>query len=135
MPHFSDASIRELQTCDDKLQKVLLEAIKHIDFAVICGHRGEIDQKKAFAEKRTQLDWPKSKHNVWPSRAVDIVPYHKSAPHVDWSDKEGFIYLAGVVMGIAAYMGIKLRWGGDWDCDCDQRDEKFRDLPHFEVVE
>ncbi len=38
-------------------------------------------------------------------------------------------------MGIASQMGTPLRWGGDWDGDTELRDQKFVDLPHFEVLE
>jgi len=30
-------------------------------------------------------------------------------------------------------MGIRLRWGGDWDGDTELDDNKFDDLPHFEL--
>jgi peptidoglycan L-alanyl-D-glutamate endopeptidase CwlK len=37
-------------------------------------------------------------------------------------------------MGIAAKMGIKIRWGGDWDRDEELHDQTFFDLPHFELI-
>jgi len=30
-------------------------------------------------------------------------------------------------------MGIRLRWGGDWDMDFKVMDNRFDDFPHFEV--
>jgi peptidoglycan L-alanyl-D-glutamate endopeptidase CwlK len=36
---------------------------------------------------------------------------------------------------VANTLGIKIRWGGDWNGDLQFRDEKFKDLPHFELVE
>ena len=64
-----------------------------------------------------------------PSLAVDVVPYP-----VDWQDRERMTYFAGFVMGIARVkFGISLRWGGDWDLDTDLKDNKFDDLPHFEI--
>ena len=133
MPYFGSSSMEKLKTCHPDLQRILLEAIKYTDFTIVCGHRNKADQEKAYREKCTQLDWPHSKHNSMPSLAVDIAPWHKTAPHIDWSDHEGFIYLAGIVKGVAFMMGYDLRWGGDWDGDQDQRDEGFRDLPHFEL--
>ena len=38
-------------------------------------------------------------------------------------------------MGVASQMGIKIRWGGDWDRDTDLSDNRFNDLPHFELME
>lgn len=133
MPYFGQTSMERLKTCHPDLQRILLEAIKYTDFTIVCGHRGKAEQEKAYREKRTQLDWPHSRHNSMPSCAVDIAPWHATAPHIDWSDSEGFIYLAGIVKGVAFMLGYDLRWGGDWDDDHDQRDEKFRDLPHFEL--
>ena len=31
-------------------------------------------------------------------------------------------------------MGIKIRWGGDWDSDTQVNDNKFDDLVHFEEI-
>jgi peptidoglycan L-alanyl-D-glutamate endopeptidase CwlK len=61
---------------------------------------------------------------------VDITPYP-----VNWDDRERQTLFAGFVMGIARGMGIKLRWGGDWDMDFDVQDNKFDDFPHFEIRE
>ena len=67
-----------------------------------------------------------SKHLT--GKAVDVAPYP-----IDWNDRERFTYFAGYVMGIAAKMGIKLRWGGDWDRDHNLKENSFDDLPHFEI--
>ena len=37
-------------------------------------------------------------------------------------------------MGVADMLGVSIRWGGDWDKDYDEKDERFRDLPHFELT-
>jgi len=37
-------------------------------------------------------------------------------------------------MGVASQMGIKIRWGGDWDSDGSVCDNKFNDLVHFELA-
>lgn len=37
-------------------------------------------------------------------------------------------------MGVATMMGVKIRWGGDWDLDTDLKDNTFDDLPHFELI-
>jgi hypothetical protein len=130
MQKFSQKSLDELATCDRRLQVIMDEAIQHIDVAVICGNRGEEAQNKAFADGKTKLKWPESKHNSKPSKAMDVVPNP-----VDWNDLKRFIYMAGIIMGIAACKGIKLRWGGDWNSNDLLSDEKFPDLAHFELVE
>ena len=32
-------------------------------------------------------------------------------------------------------LGVRLRWGGDWDSDLEVDDNDFDDLPHFELVD
>jgi len=138
MPSFSAGSKKQLATCDQRLQKVMNEVIKDFDFSVLEGFRGEEDQDSDYAKGWSQLRWPDSKHNSKPSLAVDIAPYP-----IDWGEslvsikaeaaRQRFCYLAGWVMSAAEALGVKLRWGGDWDGDKDTRDERFRDLGHFEL--
>ena len=56
MPKFGSSSKRRLATCDERLQKVFNEVIKHVDCSVLCGHRGEYDQNKAFEEGKSMLN-------------------------------------------------------------------------------
>jgi peptidoglycan L-alanyl-D-glutamate endopeptidase CwlK len=37
------------------------------------------------------------------------------------------------MLGIASGLGIKLRWGGNWNGDFNLKDNKFQDIGHFEV--
>jgi peptidoglycan L-alanyl-D-glutamate endopeptidase CwlK len=97
------------------------EAIKVMDFSVLCGHRDKEAQNKAFREGFSKAEYPKSKHNQIPSQAIDIAPYP-----VRWSDRERFVRLAGIVEGIAHSKNIKIRWGGDFST--------IEDLPHIELV-
>lgn len=129
MPSLSKKSKAILETCHSDIQRVMNEAIKYFDFTVLEGHRGEAAQNAAFAAGKSKLKYPFGKHNNLPSLAVDIAPYP-----IDWKNRERFIYLAGVVMGIASQMNIKLRWGGDWNGDTEVADNKFDDLPHFELL-
>lgn len=134
MPSFSQKSLAQLQTCDSRLQKIARRAIGVMDFSVVEGHRDKEHQDIAMAKGLSQTPWPLSKHNKEPALAMDCAPYP-----IDWSDNEKarqrFCLLAGVMLMAAAIEGVKLRWGGDWDSDKDTRDERFRDLPHFEIVE
>lgn len=128
MPHFGRKSKERLYELDLELQEILQEAIKHFDFTILCGHRTE-DQQNALYPKNTKVKWPNSKHNAYPSLAVDVAPYP-----INWDDRERFTYLAGLIMGIAKMKGIEIRWGGDWDSDTELDDNNFDDLPHFELL-
>ena len=134
MPAFSPRSLEHLATCDERLQRVARRAIQVMDFTVVEGHRGQEAQDIAVAKGLSQVPWPKGKHNRTPSLAMDCAPYP-----IDWSNGENarqrFVLLAGVMLMAAHVEGVTLRWGGDWDSDRDTRDERFRDLPHFEVLE
>lgn len=133
MPKFGSASRTQLATCHPKLQEVMNEAIKFIDFTVLEGFRGKEAQNAAYAAGNSQKKWPNGNHNRNPSTACDVTPFP-----ADWSDKavahERFVYLAGYIMATAERMGIPLRWGGDWNMNDDTRDENFRDYGHFELV-
>jgi hypothetical protein len=52
---------------------------------------------------------------------------------IDWSNRDGFVLLAGFLIGIAASMGIKLISGVDWDGDFKTTDHSFFDGPHLEL--
>jgi len=132
VPSYSKKSKAILATCDERIQRVFNEVIKHFDCTITCGHRTKEEQDALYyaTPKRTQVKWPNGKHNTKPSQAVDAVP----CP-VDWDDRERFTYFAGFVVATALSMGIALRWGGDWDSDTELDDNKFDDLPHFEIVE
>lgn len=130
MPKLSAVSEKRLENVDPRLQTVVRKAIELVDFAVICGHRNKEDQERAFAEKKSKVKWPNSKHNSLPSKAVDLAPYP-----IDWHDTPRFAFLAGVISTIAAQENVKIRWGGDWDRDGFTKDERFLDMPHFELID
>jgi peptidoglycan L-alanyl-D-glutamate endopeptidase CwlK len=113
---------------------VLNEAIKYIDFKVICGFRGEAEQNKAFHDGYSKLMWPNSKHNKKPALAVDIMPYFAGAPHIRYNDKESCYLLAGYIKATADKLGIGLRWGGNWADNNDYEKSSFIDLPHYELI-
>lgn len=129
MPTFSQTSLDRLATCDARVQEVLHEAIKHVDFVVLCGHRGQADQEQAFHDGRSTKHWPDSNHNQTPSPAVDIAPFP-----IDWSNIERFRFVAGFILGVAAAKGIQMRSGVDWNRNFDPKDEHFVDGPHLELV-
>lgn len=135
MPKFSARSAAALQTCHADLQKIFAEVIVHFDCTVIQGHRTEQEQNAAFRAGKSKLQYPQSKHNSSPSMAADVVPYP-----IDWNDTDRMRYFAGFVKGVAALLyrqGVithQVRWGGDWDRDTELKDNRFQDLPHFELI-
>jgi|TARA_R100001530_G_scaffold10993_1_gene10733 hypothetical protein len=133
MPQFGKKSKKHLNTCDKKLIDVFNEVIKTVDCSVLEGHRSKDRQDALYKEGKTKVKYPHGRHNELPSRAVDVVPYP-----IDWNDRERFHLFAGFVIGTAKSMGIKLRWGGNWDMweengRWEVDDNKFDDFPHFEL--
>ena len=128
MPKFGKKSKERLATCDPKLQEIFNEVIKYVDCSVLEGSRDEERQNKLYDEGKTKVRYPNGRHNAYPSLAVDVTPYP-----VDWGDRERQTLFAGFVLGIARGLGIKIRWGGDWDMDFVVQDNKFDDFPHFEL--
>jgi len=128
MSQFSRLSEERLATCHPDLVRLFREVVKIHDCMVLCGHRTEAEQMLAVRTGKSQKPWPSSKHNTVPSMAADVAPYP-----VDWNDRRRFDHFAGVVRGVAAQFGIRVRWGGDWDGDFDLKDQWLNDLPHFEL--
>lgn len=122
MPSFGKTSTRRIHTLHPMWYPILHEAIRHFDFAVICGHRGEGEQNEAHATGRSQLKWPHSKHNSLPSLAVDLAPYP-----IDWEDIPRFHFLAGGIIQIANQQKVEIEWGGSWTT--------LVDLPHFQLTD
>jgi len=123
MPSFGQRSKANLAQCELQLQDVLNEAIKHFDFSVICGHRDREAQDRAYNEGNSTLKWPQSKHNTYPSRAVDVVPY----PGAFDNDNATFYLMATHILRAASILGVRITWGGHW--------RSLKDLPHFELKE
>ncbi len=130
---FGHSSTTHLLTCHPDLQEVARAALltSPIDFAVTCGHRNKFDQDKCCAEGKSKTPWPTSKHNSTPSRAMDFVPIigGKAA----WDDIEAFKAIAHEILMVGDRLGVRLRWGGDWNMNGIQ-DEKWYDRPHIEMV-
>jgi peptidoglycan L-alanyl-D-glutamate endopeptidase CwlK len=63
------------------------------------------------------------------AHAVDLVPYP-----VDWSDTAKFAAIAYAMQLAARELGVKIRWGKDWDGDGRVGERGETDGPHFEYV-
>ena len=135
MAKFGKQSLDRLATCDERIQKVMNEAIKHYDFTVLYGYRTPAEQFELFKQGRTLVgkEWKvtgktvtnldgktkMSNHNSNPSKAIDIAPYP-----IDWNNIQRFLDMAKVVKEAAKTVGVEITYGGDW---------KMKDYPHFEV--
>ena len=138
-PQFARATdVARLATCHPDLVRVITEAAKTFPLGVIYGQRTVEEQQALFAIGRTiethrrpvtNLDGVrrKSKHNASPSLAVDIWPaeaLRKGANPDSPAMVKRFDQLGAHVKAVAAQLGVKITWGGDW---------KMRDRPHFEL--
>lgn len=134
MPKFSKRSADKLDTCDERLQRVFNEVIKHWDCTITEGTRSKEVQDEYFRTGKSKVKFPNSRHNLLPSKAVDAAPYIKGKG-ITWNNASNFYLFVGFVLGIAASMDIKLRVGADWDGDHDVSDQSFHDLLHLELVD
>ena len=122
MPKFSEKSSKNLSECHMSLQYLFLQVVQNYDCSIICGHRNKEDQDLAYFLKKSKVVWPNSNHNKSPSMAVDVFP----APY-DWDNINSFYEFAGFVKATAIQLGIKVKWGGNF--------EGFFDGPHWELID
>ena len=153
MYKFSHRSLVKLNTCDKDLILLSNDVIKCIDFTVITGHRGEIEQNKLYP-KYSKVKWPTGKHNTLPSLGLDIAPFIPRYGVIYGNDeqikeiaaaesvariqvqafvKKAYARLIGHFEMAAGYRNINIRVGLDWDGDFDMLDQKFHDLGHIEL--
>jgi len=137
MNTFSENSKQRLETCHRDLRTLFGNVIQDFDCTIVCGHRDKPEQDKAFAEGKSKLQYPNSKHNSNPSMAVDAAPYIDGK--INWT-REQLLFFAGYVKSRADQLyktGVishRIRLGADFSGDNDVTDEKFRDEPHFELI-
>lgn len=117
---FSKRSKSRLSTCDERLQIICNELILRMDVTILCGHRGEKEQNKAYNNGFSKLKFPHSKHNQFPSKAVDVAPYP-----VDWKNIRRFNEMCDIIQEIADQYNIKIKLGRDFN--------SFKDYPHVEL--
>ena len=143
MYSFGEKSKEKLETCHVDIQTIMNEVIKIYDFSVLEGHRTEATQRRYFAEGKSTLDgvYKKSKHQSYPSMAVDIMPYKKGTNAFSGNelDTRRFYYMMGLVKATAdrllaeGKITHKVRFGIDWDMDDVFSDQNFHDAPHVEI--
>jgi len=102
-----------------------------LDVKVLDGHRSNERQDELYRMNMTQLKAGQSKHNRYPSEAVDIAPLVRGA--IQWDNKELFMQFSGFVRGVAAGLNIDLISGVDWNNNFMSSDHSFFDGPHYEL--
>jgi hypothetical protein len=108
MKELSQESLEQLGTCSSELQRLFMEVSKYSPCVVVCGFRNEEDQNALFNSGNSEKKFPNSKHNVFPSLAVDVIPYDEQS---QYPSRERLNFFGGYVIGVADQLGIKLNWG------------------------
>ena len=71
---YSSRSLQRLNTCDPDLVLLFTEVLADpecpSDITILEGHRGEARQDEMYRTGKSQLRWPRSKHNSTPSMAA-----------------------------------------------------------------
>ena len=139
MPSFGEQSKLHLGTCHPDLITLMNEVVKEYDISVVFGHRSLSQQNALFRKgrklkagydgsKRDHYDIVdkskvvtyrgydrKSKHNYYPSLAVDVIPYPSK-----WSSEHKIYEMAGYVKAVyqrlkkEGKISSKLVFGSDW---------------------
>lgn len=119
---FGKASLERLNKCDMRLDALCKRMLERSDFdlTVTCGYRGKEEQEKAFDEGKSKAHFGQSKHNSFPSKAVDICPYP-----INWDTKDPRWYqMVALAYDCARELNIKIRCGAFFS---------FKDFPHIEL--
>lgn len=153
---YGQKSLDQLATVEEKLQRVMKLAIQKstIDFSILEGARSLERQYNLYAKGRTVAELrsagvptriiaqPAEKKVTWtlqskhfpptpgaPGRAVDVgvYPYDPNAPEAVYAKIKEYVFAA------AAELGIRIRWGGDWNQN-GKTEHGENDFGHFELA-
>jgi peptidoglycan L-alanyl-D-glutamate endopeptidase CwlK len=130
-----------LNQCDPLLRTLFYQVDKIVQVDIQASTIRTLEQQKEFFDKGVTKTM-NSKHLITPenplSRAVDAGPWPMKWPQENndkWLDWSRLYYFAGVVISTANSLGIKVRYGGDWNGNFDLKDQNFYDAVHFELME
>lgn len=136
---FGTRSMMRLRGVDIRLIQVARLALSRssFDMTIVEGLRTPARQAELFAKGRTtpgpKVTWTmKSKH--LDGKAIDIAPLEADGS-IDWDNKAQFKAMADLILAAAEELGIKIRWGCDWDMDGIPYEKGEYDGPHFELVD
>lgn len=135
----SARSLSRLEGVHPDLVRIVKRAIEitRQDFSVLEGVRTPERQAELYAQGRSKpgqiVTWTMTSNHFKQAdgygHAVDLVPYP-----LDWSDLRAFDAIAMAMFDAADELGLKIRWGADWDMDGKPREKGESDSPHFELV-
>ena len=138
MPKLGRRSMKRLKGVDPRLISVLQKVVKYYDITIIEGLRSQERQNELLAQGKSKTKF--SKQCI--GKAVDLGMYP-----INWENRDDWHMLGGFILGIAASMGVNIRWGGDWSSPSLDKDvmagkekrttsdNSFDDLCHFEIIE
>jgi len=151
MAKLGQGSLKNMHGLHPDLILLIEASIKDtpIDFSITSGVRTTKEQQALYAQGRTtkgavvtQKDGVKKKSNHQvkadgKGHAFDFCPYINGG--LSWNNTSAFIAIALHIKAKAKCLGIKVRWGADWDNDGITKaqgdtDEGFVDLPHIELT-
>lgn len=118
------------------LINILRNAIPLIPFPIMVveGLRTRERQAELYAQGRTKpgkvVTWTLNSKHI-DGKAVDLAPYIDGK--IDWSDPKKFDAINKGMSLAAKRLGVKIRWGADWDQDGVPRERGETDSPHFEI--
>lgn len=130
-----------LNQCEPRLRTLFHQVDKLVQVDILPSTIRTLAEQEDFV-KRGVSKTMESKHLITAenplSRAVDAGPWPMKWPQEGpdkWIDWSRLYYFAGVVMSTAQVLGIKIRYGGDWNGNFDLKDQNFYDGVHFELQE
>ena len=128
-------SEKNLTGVNEDLVKVVRKVAETYPILVIEGLRTQERQDQLYSQGRTRpgpiVTWTKtSKHTE--GKAVDIVLLKDGK--IDWEDEIAFVIVGKAMLEAAKQLGVKLRWGYDWDGDNNLKEKGENDGHHFELV-
>lgn len=140
---FGTASQARLATVHPELRAAAVQALEWqiYDFTIVCGFRNEAAQEQAFLTRASTKRWPYSQHNVVgadgepKSEAFDFAPWCQlpdGSMGIPWEDTHAFAIVGGIILAAGAFLGVRLRWGADWDMDGITTDQSLMDYGHVE---
>ena len=112
-----------LATCDKRLQDLadMMLARSPFDLTIICGYRTEQEQNEAYNKGKSRAKFGESKHNTFPSQAIDIAPYP-----LNWDSGDSrWMEMALNAMWCAGRLNLDITWGGSF--------KSISDKPHFQL--
>lgn len=130
-----------LNQCEPRLRTLFYQVDKIAQVDILPSTIRTMEQQLDYFNRGVSKTMD-SKHLITPahplSRAVDAGPWPMKWPTEGpdkWLDWGRIYYFAGIVMSTAYQMGVKIRFGGDWNGNFDLKDQNFYDGVHFELQE